>query len=484
MTSTQRIPIPTDSYDHSTCDLATLTSIKALITCFDTTMDSFHESIETLIKRLDALTERTTKIQNRIELMQQIENEEKQANEDVVVEEEEVQIDGDQPQKQRTKMKIAKVTYPALYEHATQMKDITSALYRQSSAISLAKERAGDAIKSLLLEELAMNEVDNNVASASTATETSTAAETIMPTSAKPSDEWLDRASAFEERSNCNMAIQVDTVPPLLSENSVKTINSVNTMMNNYSCNYNHNDNGNHNTNNAMFVEEVLYYEKGLEEQEQEDDKASTSTGNNAVIDTSTVQQSTNRSLILDYYDDSMSVMSEFTRGAVGATVGVSEHSTVISSYSTVSQSATSASRRRRQRKVMAMADASSPSMRDKIMKDNTNRKWSSSASSSRQQAFSGSVSYVCDLLHDTYGLVDESSYAHVYPRAENVSNLLVYNDMKCDLAYQQKQQLDTTVVSIPKHPSLQKTKYCKEPQSSTEMKPALFQLTEEVNDE
>eukprot|EP00551_Chaetoceros_affinis_P002531 CAMPEP_0203659370 /NCGR_PEP_ID=MMETSP0088-20131115/51725_1 /ASSEMBLY_ACC=CAM_ASM_001087 /TAXON_ID=426623 /ORGANISM="Chaetoceros affinis, Strain CCMP159" /LENGTH=319 /DNA_ID=CAMNT_0050521381 /DNA_START=85 /DNA_END=1044 /DNA_ORIENTATION=+ len=305
-------------------------------------MDSFHESIETLQKRLDALTERTSKIQNLLESMHQVEGGKVQQADDrggraVSID---MNIDGDQPKKQRTKTKIAKVSYPALYENATQMKDVTSELYRQWSAISLAKERATDAIKSLILEELAMNRIENNMTSTSTATEATTAAETTISTRAKPSDEWLDRASAFEEHSNCNIAVQVDSVPSLLSETSVKIVNNVDKIVNYFGI---HNA---HSVTKDIFIEEVLYYEKCLKEEEQEDDKASTSTGNNAVIDTSTLQQSSNRSLTLDYYDD-MSVISEFTRGAVGASIGTGEHNTVISSYSTVSQSGTSASRRR-----------------------------------------------------------------------------------------------------------------------------------------
>eukprot|EP01083_Nonionella_stella_P045534 122239_1 len=166
MTPTQRIPIPTDSYDHSNCDLATLTSIKTLITCFDTTMDSFHESIETLVNRLDSLTERTSRVQSRLESMQRIAKEEEgeDAADDGADDDGNSNGNGSddnaRTQKMRN-MKIAKVTYPALYEHATQMKDITSALYRESSSITIAKQKANEAVKSFLLEEVATSNSSN-----------------------------------------------------------------------------------------------------------------------------------------------------------------------------------------------------------------------------------------------------------------------------------------------------------------------------------
>ena len=152
MASTQKIPIPTDSYDHSSCDVATLSSIKTLITCFDTTMDSFHESIDKLSNRLDMLTERTTQIQNRLDDSMLLHNEHQDGE------------GGEQNSNSNGNgnNKIAQVTYPALYEHATQLKNIKSTLYRHASAITIAKQRANDAVKLLLLQEVNQNDDDSD----------------------------------------------------------------------------------------------------------------------------------------------------------------------------------------------------------------------------------------------------------------------------------------------------------------------------------
>ena len=551
--TTQKIPIPTDSYDHLSCDAATLTSIKTLITCFDTTMDSFHESIDTISNRLDLLTERTMRIQNRLNSSQNQIEEEGEKNKN--------QNPSQNPNENG--MDIAKVTYPALYEHATQLKNIKSTLYRHSSAITIAKQKANDAVKLLLLQEVNNHNSDsddsddsdgdiddkddNNVKKEAAAKSSTTSnfndddddegKEQNRTTSAtaKPSDEWLDRPSAFEERSNCNTAIQIDTVPPLLHKNSVKTIQKQSLLLSSEQIMGKDTkmDNINHEKKikEDIIKEETLYYQKRLNEEQDEIATASNSS-TVAIVDSMNLKQAVN-SLTLDYYDDNMSVMSEFTRGPgggihntnqfniVGASSG--DNNTLASStYSTVSYGTTSASRRRRQRKIIAMAAAaaassssppSSPSSSDKItIKDDHDlvvEPSSTSTTSSRQQIFSGSLPYVCDLLHDTYGLVD-GKYGHVYPPVDNVHDLLVHDggDQNVELAYehhdkglqhlyqqqlqqqqqqqQQKQAKKEIKIDATKHSQMNTDamKRVEDSSSSLERKMGLYQLVEEGAEE
>ena len=114
-------------------------------------MDSFHESIDKLSNRLDMLTERTTQIQNRLD--DSMRHNEHQDGEG---EEQNSNSNGN------GNNKIAQVTYPALYEHATQLKNIKSTLYRHASAITIAKQRANDAVKLLLLQEVNQNDDDSD----------------------------------------------------------------------------------------------------------------------------------------------------------------------------------------------------------------------------------------------------------------------------------------------------------------------------------
>ena len=485
-----RIPIPTDSYDQTSCDQATISSIKMLITTFDTTMDSFHESIDKLSSRLDVLGQRTMKLQHRI-------LEDSKKNVSLVgadgSEKNEREVEEEKNELSNENMSnIRKVSFPVLYDHATQMKDVTSSLYKSSSAIMAAKQKANEAIKRLLLEELtqdstsneeeeqmknshdnncnqkkedsSFNYLNNDIPQMMTCT-TSTSA---TAHSAKPSDEWLDRPSAFEERSNSKIAMQIHTVPPLiLHENSVQMFESA--LYSNLKSSSI--PNCQKEIQKKLLLEETNYYKNGLEEIEEErhhsEKKSNVShNANNAVVfDASSIQQhsTTNNSLTLDYYDDNMSVISDYTRGVAttiggyggGVGVGNETHTIISSSYSTLSHGASSASRRRRQRKIMALAEATtSPSRRERIMKDSQQqfrmqtqkdqhhqkqnqhqRHYSKSSgknvpmtsvSGSRQQALSGSIPYVCDLIHDSFGLIDRNDVS-----SSKNNNLIVESFMK-----------------------------------------------------
>ena len=475
-----RIPIPTDSYDQISCDQATITSIKMLITTFDTTMDSFHESIDKLSSRLDILGQRTTKLQRRILEDSRENGAAVGGNED----DNNLGVAGEEKNESSNEImsNIRKVSFPVLYDHATGMKDVTSSLYQSSSAITNAKQKANEAIKRLLLEELTedttneeeqqiKNSHDNNdiqkkehssfnypyneIPQIMPTTTTTTTSSSTAIHNAKPSDEWLDRPSAFEERSNSKIAMQIHTVPPLiLNENSVQIFESaLYSNLKSSSIPKCEKD-----LQKKLLLEETKYYKNGLEEIEEErqhsEKKSNFSHNANAVVfDASSIQQhsTTNNSLTLDYYDDNMSVISDYTRGVAttiggygggggigGSGVGNETHTIISSSYSTLSHGASSASRRRRQRKIMALAEATtSPSRRERIMKDSQQqygiqtqkdlhqRKQNerqrhytkssaknlpiTSVSGSRQQALSGSIPYVCDLIHDSFGLIDRN---------------------------------------------------------------------------
>ncbi len=461
-----RIPIPSDSYDQVSCDQATITSIKMLMTTFDTTMDSFHESVDKLASRIDALGERAMTIQRRI-----IEN--SKLSQQAEFEATSTKAEGEEGKEgdklSSSQGNIAKVSYPSLYDHATQMKEVTSSFYRTSSAISIAKQKANDAIKSLLMEELNGPNTNNNSIKEEGKVGSSSSQQQQQH-NAKPSDEWLDRASAFEERSNSKMAIQIHTVPPLiLNDNSVLMMESAIRSNLKLSPDFNNSEDNVHckyEIKKKRLIEETTYYKNGLEDIENErySEKKSNNNYDNAVIfDESSMQQqnsTNNHSLTLDYYDDNMSVISDYTRGA--ATIGHGggmmygggggESHTIVSSYSTVSHGTSSASRRRRQRKIMALAEATtSPSRRERIMKDSqgvyrhnqqhhkqkrhmasssskNSTSLTSSIASSRQQALSGSIPYVCDLVHDSFGVID-GRFDHVYPSDKTVNEMLIDNN-------------------------------------------------------
>jgi hypothetical protein len=122
-------------------------------------------------------------------------------------------------------------------------------------------------------------------------------------------------------------------------------------------------------------------------------------------------------SLSLDEYDNhdgNMSLISEYTQGVtgIGGTAAVPyDNNTVVSNYTISSHATISASRRRRQRKIVAMAAAASPTTRNRIIHQNENTTPSSLKSSARQQVKTGSVSFICDILHDTYGLTNQHQY-------------------------------------------------------------------------
>ena len=466
MSSNLSIPIPTDSYDNATCDLATLTAIKTLVTCFDSTMDSLQESINKVSHRLDILSERTIIIQQRLKARKKKQR-----------------INNDRHKSINDDINISTVTFPAMYEHATQLQSLQNILYRQSSALSRAKQKSHDAVKSLLLEELSKNE-SCAVAIESNKTEKGNKEQKETTTShAAPSDEWLDRPSAFEERSNCTMALNSDTVPPLLYDNSVRTMNQ--------GVDYCRTQTD---IKQEIEIEEAEYYQKAMEEELEDYHNHHHNRGTGGVttelLTSPSIkqqqQQQHDDSSTLHYYDDNMSVISEFTTkgGRVGTTIHqnsamyMNDSNTIVSNtYSTASHGTTSASRRRRQRKIRAMAEAAaaaaSPSKRDQILKDgksssrmsstallsssssspatNNNNNNNNSTTNSRQQVFNGSMSYVCDLLHDSYGIVD-GKYGHVYPPVTNIHDLLIHDGTSnLELAYQEYQvNHDHDVTSSP----------------------------------
>jgi len=497
------IPIPTDSYDHLNCDNATLESIKTLITCFDSTMDSFQDSIGRLNERVDLIHQRTNRIQERYHaIVQSVQDQDDNVNDtkNDDYDDENVNVDGSQSNKNdcknalKSSNKIAKVIYPALYEHATQIQDIKSTLYRDSysSAITQAKQRANEAIRIFIQNEYtkvsaassssSCDDYADNALSSSSSPSSSRAhammENTTLLSSARLADEWLDRASAFEEDTHCNSALQVDTIPPIqihpyhhtssidmkekrsntnstnsstigtcsshddynsesIGGNSVKTIGihattttPTTSILGKYNGAKNQNEivsskNSNHNID--ILKEEIMYYKRGLIDQEETIQEK-----NHIHYQTQQQQQHHLSSLLLDEYDHhdgNMSVISEHSKtvagiGGIGTgtggmtTTGGDDNNTIISNYTITSHATTSASRRRRQRKIMAMAAAASPSTRSKIMKNQNNDSSTSnnkslSSSSSRQQIKTGSVSYICDILHDTYGLMNHHGHSH-----------------------------------------------------------------------
>ena len=259
-----------------------------------------------------------------------------------------------------------KINFPSIYENI--INDAKSLV----SALAKAKEEANLATRSVLREE-AME----------------------FETNAKPSDIWLDRASAFDEKLACQTALHMNSVPPLVAgaDNSVK-VGPYAKM--------------------TVTEEEAAYYRDGsLQEKITESQ--------------SQLESKKNRNKTTDAQEDDVSIMGQ---SHFSAQTG---RGTLYTNYSEGT-----ASHRRRQRKISAARRRKNSNG----VVDNTDRSGSiqrhrniDAGSSSRQHLMTGSLPYVCEMIHDTHRL-GKLQDSHIFPQVEDLCDLFIYgsNEIAYDL--------------------------------------------------
>jgi len=354
----QGIPAPTDSYDHENSTKANMTSIRAMIAVFDASMDSLHATIDHHIDRLDDISKRASDCQKQWKSL----------------------CDESGGDKDHNSNSVITITCPSAYEDVIdESKDLQSDLL---SALSKAREGANSAIRAVLREEAL-----------------------AMETTAKPSDVWLDRASAFDERIACQNALQMNTVPPLTvgSDNSVKTT-STSTCTSSSTCS---------NGKMTVFGEEAKYYKDGAVREKIMEGPSSSQLEPPKKRDTTPDTGSGSG-------DDDMSVMNQ---SVMSEQTG---RGTLYTNYSMLSQG--TASHRRRQRKLTAaLSRKNANGLAEKTGRSDVG------TTSSRQHMMTGSLPYVCEMLHDTHRLGLDG---HVFPPVEDVCDLFIYgtSEMAYDL--------------------------------------------------
>lgn len=452
------IPAPTDSYDHDNSTRANMTSLKALVAVFDASMDSLYTTIDEEMKRLD-------QIQIRIENHQNLETIKDDKDPDELtrivcpctfLENEHVHHEDTTvtalTNNRRSTTTPAGGGGGAAAAAAAKNKNTTTAapvtqyykpiLYSHLSFLSKAKQAATDAILAVLKEEAL-----------------------TMQTTAKPSDVWLDRACAFEEAKDCRLALLKYRVPPLMTSGSsgISRTNHQNE----------HVSKGNtaskHSESRSRFKQETEYYKRGM--------NALMNEGSSIMRHTHTRKQE--ETGLLD--DDGSAVTSMMNQSVASGRFTAY----TIGNYSIYSQNTQgTASYRRRQRQIRAATSSLAMKVKEReeidhdggsdddeqqqqqrrrreqpghdddnalVFKTSTTTTpyeprqmgstlyygkemstSSKSRSSSRQHFMSGGLSYICEMVHDAYGLGSIHQQSNIYPKVENV----------CDLFYRGSDEL------------------------------------------
>eukprot|EP00559_Dactyliosolen_fragilissimus_P007774 CAMPEP_0184862246 /NCGR_PEP_ID=MMETSP0580-20130426/6732_1 /TAXON_ID=1118495 /ORGANISM="Dactyliosolen fragilissimus" /LENGTH=370 /DNA_ID=CAMNT_0027360013 /DNA_START=197 /DNA_END=1309 /DNA_ORIENTATION=- len=327
-------------------------------------MDSLTCTIDDQCRRLDDISKRSESCLQKLKSMQ--EKEEEHDNIDfklsTTIPERKKDI------KNRHKEDhIIQLICPSLREAGLDPKNIQKFLIQENSALARARDASNNAIRSVMLREAASSKGDED------------------DSYAKPNDTWLDRASAFEEHKICNLAIQMDDIPPIISaENSVSMPNSWNHPISPH----------------VLEGDEKLHYNnlKRLNEK----NNIPPQTGKNKIHSNNIAHQPD-----IDKEKQRTHISLDNDDGAIS--IG-----TIMTGNESMASFAT-ASQRRRQRII-----AASKSSRDKAhsISDNTSTSYLNdtkhrieqkslkfSASHMRQQAMSGSQTYLCDMLHDSHGI-------------------------------------------------------------------------------
>ncbi len=394
------IPVPTDSYDHENCNKANVTSIRALIAAFDASMDSLHNSINIQMAKLDDISKRVEACQQQWS--------------DVGV----TTIGDDDDN-----VKMFRINIPSNYEDVIRGSCEEAFASPIESALVRARDEANAAIRSILREEAMTFE-----------------------TTAKPSDAWLDRGAGFDRVRACRIAQGMHSVPPLVlpADNSVKgsrigSFSGENVSTSNSStCGDGTSASASEAPCYAVVKEEIKYYKEGIAHLHEMKNPSQTQHNNrNQPQHASTPTPDDEGSILMN-----QSYMSEYTgRGTL---------------YTHCSEG--TASHRRRQRKLAASmrrknamdggggggGSGDDPILRRVGSGGSVNMQHVGSGahiSSSRQHLMSGSLPYVCEMIHDTHqlGSIRDGAVGHgnVFPEVKDLCDLFIHgtNDLAYSLA-------------------------------------------------
>ena len=363
------IPAPTDSYDHDSSTRANLASMNALMAAFDASMKVLNDAIDAEMKRLDLLESKINKSTENTKAESESENK----NEDETINQ----------LSKKSKVKITTITCPSTMEQALPDPSLLEYPHRRDvhsddlssfflSKAYTAQQKANEAILSILKQEARTMEI-----------------------TAKPSDEWLDRASAFELQQACCSARDNNRVPPLFTSQH----NSI--------------PDGARGSSQSIMKQEAEYYEEA-----RRNETCMSPTG-----------ISTEQIIRKDYSkeNDDCSVMDQSVmsgRRTVYSTAGNQS----VASHNTQG----TASYRRRQRKVHA---AMQKNNRQGGGDGEAMRELGTTSTefSSRQHLVTGSLPFVCEMIHDTYG-IGKMDGGGVFPSLESVSDVFYHGTR--ELAY------------------------------------------------
>ena len=347
MTRIQALPAPNDSYDHKHSTEANASSLRAMFASFDAAFDALHDEIQSQVDRVEALSQTAAEIRARSASTGTSTNAGHDENDNDALE----------------------FSYPATHDAALNLNvnGTTDKIPMKESIIARAREASNTAIRGILREEALRMEV-----------------------SATPSDLWLDQPCAFNQSvaAECQLAVEMHSVPPILVNNSVKVSGG-----------------GKHKYSNSNSVttvncEEAHYYREEMKREKLKMDKKEHQ------------KKDDDGDRYGDGDGDGESITSDFSR---------------LSVYSTLSHG--TASHRRHQRKLKA-------AQRQKIKEQNSNLNVGSENSNiagenfmgmggtGRQQLLTGSLPYVCVMLHDSYGV--GASNDPLYRPVESINDLLL----------------------------------------------------------
>ncbi len=389
------IPAPTDSYDHENCTQANLTSIRALIAAFDASMDSLHESIQGEIKRIDEITSRAKRCELQWDEMRNEHKHEHECSRDGNTK----GLELDSSKLESTfEDSIVQICLPSTYEEIFNHKTNQSLDHEHGyeSAIAKARDQANAAIKSILRED-AMTFESN----------------------AKPSDAWLDRGVGFDQKSACDASRKMLSVPPLLigAHNSIHDVS----VRGNVHGNANVSTSTSASASAKVVREEIEYYKNGMNQLQSRK-----STATLAASDVSRIGAGA---------DDEVSLMNQsYTSGQTGFGTLYSTYSEGTASHRRRQRKLASAMRRKKQMEGMSGGGigegVSGVGTGGGIEINSGNLGFGGgvgkSLQSSRQHLMSGSLPYVCEMIHDTHYLGSVHS-KNVFPEVENVCDLFIY---------------------------------------------------------
>lgn len=331
------IPAPTDSYDHDSSTRANLASITALMSAFDASMDSLNDAIEDEMKRLDSIQSRS------------------KIGDPVKTAERDIDMSTSGTISTSTSTTITKITCPSTLEQAldddANHADPSSFLSNAYKAHQIASAK----ILSILKQEAQTMET--------------------TPNQPLPSDEWLDRASAFQLKQVCSSAKDKNRVPALFisKDNSLGDTRG-------RGC--------------SVMRQEAEYYKEARKRNEIPKVKK-------------------------DKEEDDMNQSVMSGRRTVYSTMGNQS----VASYATQGTAAF----RRRQRKVHAATTRrTNGNGQGGDVGETGGLVSASNISTSRQQLATGSLPFVCEMIHDTHGL-GKMDGSGIFSPVEHVCDLFYH---------------------------------------------------------